>query len=217
LQQFGVQLKDIATSASSSTRQVNVTRHVVVSTCLTCDAHTQHYIDVMCFGCLSFLLLQLPAESDADGRRALRRLQEVGVHVLAPAAELAANPLPGAVAVMSLADALAAGGCGGFTIRKQTPWMQWCAAPETASGSCSWLVCASSWCSLGKDGCSLNFAAAAAAAGGKAPAGAARLALALNGTESDEQLAAIKSVDAVVALLDTPVSTTLLLQTVTLF
>jgi hypothetical protein len=32
------------------------------------------------------------------------------VHVLAPAAELAANPLPGAVAVTSLAEALAAGG-----------------------------------------------------------------------------------------------------------
>jgi hypothetical protein len=42
--------------------------------------------------------------------------------------------------------------------------------------------------------------------GGKAPAGASRLALALNGTETDEQLAAIKSVDAAVALLDTPVS-----------
>jgi hypothetical protein len=42
--------------------------------------------------------------------------------------------------------------------------------------------------------------------GGKAPAGASRLALALNGTESDEQLAAIKSVDAAVVLLDTPVS-----------
>jgi hypothetical protein len=33
----------------------------------------------------------------------------VGVHVLAPAAEVAANPLPGAVAVMSLPEALAAG------------------------------------------------------------------------------------------------------------
>jgi hypothetical protein len=32
------------------------------------------------------------------------------VHVLAPAAEVAANPLPGVVAVMSLSEALAAGG-----------------------------------------------------------------------------------------------------------
>lgn len=32
------------------------------------------------------------------------------MHVLAPAAELAAKPLPGGVAVMNLAEALAAGG-----------------------------------------------------------------------------------------------------------
>lgn len=54
--------------------------------------------------------MQLPAESDKEARLALKRLQEVGVHVLAPAAELAKHPLPGAVAVLSLADALAAGG-----------------------------------------------------------------------------------------------------------
>jgi hypothetical protein len=43
-------------------------------------------------------------------------------------------------------------------------------------------------------------------AGGKAPAGAARLALSLNGSETEEQLAQINSVDAVVALLDIQVS-----------
>eukprot|EP00879_Flechtneria_rotunda_P018245 GHRR01019140.1.p2 GENE.GHRR01019140.1~~GHRR01019140.1.p2 ORF type:complete len:115 (-),score=47.82 GHRR01019140.1:1075-1419(-) len=94
--------------------------------------------------------LQLPVSGDADGRRALRRLQDVGVHILAPAAELAANPLAGAVAVLSVREALATGG--------------------------------------------------------KVPAGAARLALTLDGSETDEQLAAIKSVDAVVALLDIQVS-----------
>jgi hypothetical protein len=58
-------------------------------------------------------VLQLPDTGDAEGRRALKRLQDVGVHVLAPAAELAAKPLPGAVAVMTLGEALAAGreGC----------------------------------------------------------------------------------------------------------
>lgn len=56
-----------------------------------------------------FAAVQLPDAADAEGRRALKRLQEVGVHVLAPAAELAAKPLPGGVAVMSLAEALAAG------------------------------------------------------------------------------------------------------------
>jgi hypothetical protein len=38
--------------------------------------------------------------------------------------------------------------------------------------------------------------------GGKAPAGAARLALTLDGSESEEQLAQVNSVDAVVALLN---------------
>eukprot|EP00879_Flechtneria_rotunda_P000533 GHRR01000637.1.p1 GENE.GHRR01000637.1~~GHRR01000637.1.p1 ORF type:complete len:730 (+),score=224.04 GHRR01000637.1:217-2406(+) len=94
----------------------------------------------------SIFMRQLPVSGDADGRRALRRLQDVGVHILAPAAELAANPLAGAVAVLSVREALATGG--------------------------------------------------------KVPAGAARLALTLDGSETDEQLAAIKSVDAVVALLD---------------
>jgi hypothetical protein len=49
-------------------------------------------------------------------------------------------------------------------------------------------------------------------AGGKAPAGAARLALSLNGSETEEQLAQINSVDAVVALLDIQVSHSELLQ-----
>lgn len=48
--------------------------------------------------------------------------------------------------------------------------------------------------------------------GGKAPAGAARLALSLDGSESEEQLAQINSVDAVVALLDIPVSCCVMLK-----
>jgi (E)-4-hydroxy-3-methylbut-2-enyl-diphosphate synthase len=96
----------------------------------------------------SIFMRQLPAVDDAEGRRSLRRLQEVGVHVLTPAAELAAKPLAGGVAVMALGEALAAGG--------------------------------------------------------KAPAGAARLALSLDGSETDEQLAAISSVDAAVALVNIP-------------
>jgi hypothetical protein len=43
-------------------------------------------------------------------------------------------------------------------------------------------------------------------AGGKAPAGASRLALTLDGSETEEQLAQINSVDAVVALLNIKVS-----------
>jgi (E)-4-hydroxy-3-methylbut-2-enyl-diphosphate synthase len=54
----------------------------------------------------AIFMRDLPAASDKDGRRALRRLQEVGVHVIAPAAALAAAPLAGAVALVPLRDAL---------------------------------------------------------------------------------------------------------------
>lgn len=45
------------------------------------------------------------------------------MHVLAPAAELAAKPLPGAVAVMTLAEALAAGGGGRGVSRGARGWL----------------------------------------------------------------------------------------------
>ncbi len=57
----------------------------------------------------SVFLREVPAAADAAGRRALRRLQEVGVHVLAPIAALQAAPLPGAVAVVPLAAWVAGG------------------------------------------------------------------------------------------------------------
>ena len=61
-------------------------------------------------------MYEVPASSDAGGRRALRRLQEVGVHVLAPAEALAADPLPDAVAVMQLAVAASALRAGGVKV-----------------------------------------------------------------------------------------------------
>jgi hypothetical protein len=61
-------------------------------------------------------MYEVPASSDAAGRRALRRLQEVGVHVLAPAEALAADPLPDAVAVMQLAVAASALRAGGVKV-----------------------------------------------------------------------------------------------------
>ena len=61
-------------------------------------------------------MYEVPASSDAVGRRALRRLQEVGVHVLAPAEALAADPLPDAVAVMQLAVAASAHRAGGVKV-----------------------------------------------------------------------------------------------------
>ncbi|KAH7624269.1 hypothetical protein Ndes2526B_g01534 [Nannochloris sp. 'desiccata'] len=99
----------------------------------------------------SILMYSLPASSDVNGRRALRRLQEVGVHVLAPAEVLASDPLPDAVAVMQLAVAASAHRAGGV----------------------------------------------------KLPSGAARLAVFVDGSESDADLATLKDMDVAMALLKT--------------
>ncbi|CAM9161247.1 unnamed protein product [Choristocarpus tenellus] len=58
----------------------------------------------------SLYLENVPAAEDKVARTALRRLQEVGVGVLAPLAALEASPLPNAVAVVSLEDAMKNGG-----------------------------------------------------------------------------------------------------------
>ena len=58
----------------------------------------------------SIFMRELPPMDDVDGRRALRRLQEVAVHVIAPIAEIQAKPLPGAIALYTLAEVAAAGG-----------------------------------------------------------------------------------------------------------
>ena len=54
----------------------------------------------------SIFMSKLPGADDVVGRRTLRRLQEVAVHVIAPLEELERNHLPGAVALISLADAI---------------------------------------------------------------------------------------------------------------
>lgn len=43
----------------------------------------------------SIYMHELPPTGDSEGQRALRRLQEVGVHVIAPAAALDKEPLTG--------------------------------------------------------------------------------------------------------------------------
>ncbi|GBF87360.1 hypothetical protein Rsub_00071 [Raphidocelis subcapitata] len=93
----------------------------------------------------AIFMRELPPAGDKDARRALRRLQEIGVHVISPAAALAASPLPGAVALVPLREA---------------------------------------------------------AAGAELPEGAARLALEIDGTETDAQLAAAGTLGAAVALLN---------------
>ena len=99
----------------------------------------------------SILMYSLPPSSDVNGRRALRRLQEVGVHVLAPAEVLASDPFPDTVAVMQLAVAASAHRAGGV----------------------------------------------------KLPAGAARLAVFVDGSETDADLIALKEMDVAMALLKT--------------
>jgi len=58
----------------------------------------------------SIYLPQVPAADDAAARKTIKRLQDVAVGVLAPIEELAAKPLPNAVAVVSLTDVVAKGG-----------------------------------------------------------------------------------------------------------
>lgn len=97
----------------------------------------------------SLLMYEIPNDSDVEAHRALRRLAEVGVHVLAPAEVLAATPLENSVAVMHLAVAASAVRSDGITL----------------------------------------------------PEGASRLALFVDGTESEEDLDLINKMDAVMVLL----------------
>lgn len=94
-------------------------------------------------------MAQVPPSSDTNARRALKRLQEVGVHVMAPAAELAKDPLPHSVAVQPLQEVATASQNGGRSL----------------------------------------------------PAGAGRFVVTVDGTESEEQIQALKKSDAAMVLL----------------
>mmetsp|Transcript_2546 Transcript_2546/g.3822 ORF Transcript_2546/g.3822 Transcript_2546/m.3822 type:complete len:651 (-) Transcript_2546:32-1984(-) len=58
----------------------------------------------------SIFMRTVPPTSDTDARTALRRLSEVSVGLIAPAEELEKDPLPNAVALMNLEDAIAKNG-----------------------------------------------------------------------------------------------------------
>mmetsp|Transcript_24195 Transcript_24195/g.67090 ORF Transcript_24195/g.67090 Transcript_24195/m.67090 type:complete len:750 (+) Transcript_24195:89-2338(+) len=58
----------------------------------------------------SIFMRTIPPSSDTAARTAIRRLIEVSVGVIVPAAELEKDPLPNAVALMSLKEALAKNG-----------------------------------------------------------------------------------------------------------
>ncbi|CAL8469861.1 g9403 [Coccomyxa elongata] len=98
----------------------------------------------------TLLMPEIPSSSDKDKRRALARLQEVGVHVIAPAAALEADPLPHAVAAYPLSEAAAALRNGGVHL----------------------------------------------------PEGAGRFCVSVDGTETEEDVAALRDSGAVLALLN---------------
>jgi (E)-4-hydroxy-3-methylbut-2-enyl-diphosphate synthase len=58
----------------------------------------------------SIYMPRIPPSTDIDGRIAMRRLQEVNVGIIVPAAELEKDPLNNAVALMSLQDAISKNG-----------------------------------------------------------------------------------------------------------
>lgn len=64
----------------------------------------------------AIIMNELPPAADKDARRALKRLQDVNVHVMVPAAVQAADPLPGAIAVMPLRDLVKAANNGGVKL-----------------------------------------------------------------------------------------------------
>ena len=53
----------------------------------------------------SVLLRQAPPADDKAARLALKRMQEVGIGIIVPAAELAKAPLENAIALIELKDA----------------------------------------------------------------------------------------------------------------
>lgn len=48
---------------------------------------------------------ELPAANDASGRTALRRLQDVGMHIIAPAEEVIENPMEHVIPLVPLLHA----------------------------------------------------------------------------------------------------------------
>lgn len=66
----------------------------------------------------SIYMSTIPPSSDTEGRTALRRLIEVNMGVVVPATELEKDPLPNAVALMDLTDAVAKNGEVGDNVAK---------------------------------------------------------------------------------------------------
>jgi (E)-4-hydroxy-3-methylbut-2-enyl-diphosphate synthase len=112
----------------------------------------------------SLLLRTLPPSSDTVSRTGLRRLMEVNLGVVVPAEELEKDPLPNAVALMSLEDAIAKDG------KVRVSNLMDLAKPPTSAPLYSLM----------------NFRTL------KLPEGAIRLVLSINGEEDDDAIARIK-------------------------
>lgn len=53
----------------------------------------------------TLFMRDLPAEDAAEARQTLRRLQEVGMHIVAPVNHLLGNPMPAVIPLVPLAEA----------------------------------------------------------------------------------------------------------------
>lgn len=137
----------------------------------------------------TLLMRALPAESDAAARTALRRLQEVGMHVIAPVDVLRETPLQDAIALVPLAQAADTAlpeGCKRCAAAASKA-EQRNGARSRAAGGCAHRPpdAASYACSLSGDDHAL-----------------CRMAITIDGTETDEQLRSLGSLAPICALLN---------------
>jgi hypothetical protein len=173
----------------------------------------------------TLLMQELPAANDAAGRRALRRLQDVGMHVIAPAAAVTAAPLPDAIPLVDLADAMA----GSANLPEGLKRCDGLRPLQLASRDAGLLVTRSCGVAAGRSTASTvrwKVADMAApwqrhpaprthrcrraaflsplpsACSGHRLRDARRMALRIDGTEADEALRAIGGLDPIVVLLD---------------
>jgi (E)-4-hydroxy-3-methylbut-2-enyl-diphosphate synthase len=139
----------------------------------------------------TLLMRELPAADDAAARTALRRLQEVGMHVIAPLDAIRTRPLDHAIPLVPLDQVSPLERPSDFKLLANC---ERCAPHATRAcmrrhqhraPQC----CAESSC---QRLCTARYAC--------------RYAVTIDGTESDEQLAALAVLDPIVALLNTAAS-----------
>jgi (E)-4-hydroxy-3-methylbut-2-enyl-diphosphate synthase len=128
----------------------------------------------------SILLRTVPASSDTEARTAIRRLIEISMGVVVPAEELEKDPLPNAVALMDLTDAVAKDG-------KVSSFLVLCLVFPVQFRELSLMR--------------LFFSIIIVVVAVQLPEGAIRLAVTIDGGESDETIAKVKDLNPVFVLL----------------